>query len=365
HNRVGIIDLSGLPNLENLYCSGNELEELDLSENTKLKNLVCDNNFFEKLDVKHLSKLESLYCFRCGLEDLDCSGLNELKELYCANNVHEGEEINYRLSKISIEGCDKLEILDCAENNIEELNISNLSKLKQVSCRESKLISINASNCVSLEYLDFSSNFCLHTYNYDGELKDEENCSLAVEEVILDNCPKLSKVFASESFDYDLTKLPNLKILRIDDKETDFVALRNTEKVEQILTNPQDYSIDQIIKLELYGVSSELREKLIALVKQKYEDEIRRKFETLPPLEKDDSLNEDKDQIILALQQKNAELETKIKALETDKNNPQKIEEIRNEILNSELSEEQKQELLKLLEDKKKVSEIQPKPTNY
>lgn len=46
-------------------------------------------------------------------------------------------------------------------------------------------------------------------------------------------------------------------------------------------------------------------------------------------------------------------------------NNPTQLEQLRQEIINSNLSQEQKQELLKLLEEKTKISvEKQPKSTS-
>jgi hypothetical protein len=198
-------------------------------------------------------------------------------------------------------------------------------------------------------------------------------------------------------------------------EEIDVLSIRNTERIQNILNNPNNYSLDDLLKINksnLHGVSQELREKLFELATEKSAEELRRKFrdegyhsqdneneennpsqQEKPNKEKDSPSipseepselptpqdthtpqespstpkeNDDK-QTILALQQKITELETKIRELESDKNNSQKREEIRNEILNSELSEEQKQELLKLLDEQNKTgSEKQPSnSTNY
>jgi len=48
-------------------------------------------------------------------------------------------------------------------------------------------------------------------------------------------------------------------------EETDFIAIRNIERINNILDNPNDYSLKDLMKLgrkELHGVSSELRDKL-------------------------------------------------------------------------------------------------------
>jgi len=193
-------------------------------------------------------------------------------------------------------------------------------------------------------------------------------------------------------------------------KEIDVLAQRNTSRVIKIIANPNNHSIDNIIELNLYGVPPELREKLKVLVVNKLkaaeitkaqdlldnkenhpnflriiylqmlnqdlldqatkdkvislitelenkekepedsgdENPNSKKPSEIPtPQEPEEPTPQDKDQIILALQQKISELE---KELENGKGNDKKKEEIRNEIINSDLSEEQKQELLKRLE---------------
>ena len=97
--------------------------------------------------------------------------------------------------------------------------------------------------------------------------------------------------------------------------EIDVLGFHNTERIEKILANPNDYSLEDILKLgkkELKGVSEELKEKLFELAQQKNEEirkqkekefveELRKKFnideegksnkkkkkEEVPPLEKD------------------------------------------------------------------------------
>jgi len=115
-------------------------------------------------------------------------------------------------------------------------------------------------------------------------------------------------------------------VLEIDKKEVpefeQFLQEKRDKPIKEILANPNNYSLEDILKLgnkELKGVSEELKEKLVELAKQKYEEirkqkekefegEIRKKFnideegksnqkeekeEVAPPLEKDDSSSEE------------------------------------------------------------------------
>src|SRR4051812_31891323 len=75
-------------------------------------------------------------------------------------------------------------------------------------------------------------------------------------------------------------------------EETDFKATKNTERIQNILDNPDNYSSNDLLKLgkdELYGVSSELREKLVQLGIEKFNitpyDLPSEEEEELPPLE--------------------------------------------------------------------------------
>lgn len=305
HNKVKKIDLTKLTKLQGLYCSNNQLEELDLSNNLSLKHLVCDNNPIGKLEVAHLAELESLYCFKCNLEELDCSGLKKLEGIYCANNffVYEldgEEEVSHTLVKIKVQGCKSLEILDCAENSIEELDTSNLENLKSLSLKENPyLFVLKIVNCTKLEHLDYS------------RVSDVSmDCDVTIE-----NCPEISRIFCDEDLSVDLERFPNLKLVEIgkyeeivdDDgdsytlykiiKRIDFKAIRNIERVEKILTNPDDYSHEDLMKLdreELYGVPSELREKLVKLGTEKFNKIIREQFTPyeLPKEEEDFSPEE-------------------------------------------------------------------------
>ena len=86
----------------------------------------------------------------------------------------------------------------------------------------------------------------------------------------------------------DLKTIPNLKLVRIGEfrkvegqekkryffKEIDFLELRNIEKVEQLLAKGEEnITLEELDKLELYGVSSELRQQLAALGIKKLREE--------------------------------------------------------------------------------------------
>jgi hypothetical protein len=163
-------------------------------------------------------------------------------------------------------------------------------------------------------------------------------------------------------------------------EETDFIALRNIQKIEKMLANSDNYSLADLIKLEkkdVCGVPTELREKLVKLIFKKAqeeftsyqlphqeEDEDKKEPEQLPTppppkrrkSEPEEPTPQDKDQIILALQETISQLKARMRELESSGKTPdsQQVEEIarvQEEITNSDLEESKKQELLRKLEE--------------
>ncbi|CAG8723253.1 23845_t:CDS:2, partial [Racocetra persica] len=410
-----------------------------LSSNKKLKHLVCDNNPIRKLEVKHLKQLEGLYCFRCVLGELDCGGLKHLKELYCANNylpnpedyafLETDEEKKKKVFEAATKRAEELvgidEILDNMEQELEkELNvkreeIKELSK-QNVSGKSKKGKALKEKRKLLLKEIKLA----------EEKLKRKEEELIEEVEVLarieigkmvsmgrilgLDTCENLVELDCAENFIKELNisglkkikqvsckqndlKIINAKLLMVDNQDyppfEQFLIQKREKRIKEILDNPDNYSLEDLLKLErrdLEEVSKELKEKLIELMRKKQEkefvDELKKKFgkgycfstdkeenpnkKDVPPLEKDNSPSEeetplntpsdDEEEIpqddkktILDLQEQIKQLKAKIKELEVNnnENTPQKIEEIRQEILNSDLSEEQKRELEKMLED--------------
>ena len=133
----GYLDVSDYKELENLNVGINKLCEVDLTNNVKLKNLLCYTNDIKELGVKHLTDLEYLICYGNALKSLDYSNLEKLKELNCSRNLLSfGKFDETFLEKLNVKNCNNLEVLDCAENYLQELDISNLPKLSFVLGKE-------------------------------------------------------------------------------------------------------------------------------------------------------------------------------------------------------------------------------------
>ena len=87
NNSIQNLNVTTLPNLENLYCSYNLLNNyIDVSHNTALKILYCGYNSLDTFDLSQNLALERLSCYVNQLVTLDVSANTALTSLKCQNN---------------------------------------------------------------------------------------------------------------------------------------------------------------------------------------------------------------------------------------------------------------------------------------
>ena len=110
-----VLDISHVPDLVELDCSINQLLMLDLTNVPRLSKLLCAHNFLTELHLGSsvedflnektgtiLPELVQLACNNNQLQNLDVSALRRLTELECYNN---------KIVELDIRNCDKLEKL--------------------------------------------------------------------------------------------------------------------------------------------------------------------------------------------------------------------------------------------------------------
>ena len=94
------IDVSRCPDMEVLYCAGNNITQLQLSANKNLKRLQCYNNRLSGLDISQQTQLELLWCGINQLSVLDVSGCKKLTQLRCYMNAIETEAMDALLKSL-------------------------------------------------------------------------------------------------------------------------------------------------------------------------------------------------------------------------------------------------------------------------
>ncbi|CAG8782759.1 9163_t:CDS:2, partial [Racocetra persica] len=385
-----LTELSVNPEINFLDCSNNLLENLELGECLELQTLRFHNNYIFYIDLENCQQLEHVYCYGNQLQEISVKNLKNLKELYCAHQMDdtmdEEFEDHLTLRKLCLQGCHSLEELDCAENRINEIDISNLKSLRFVSCRENHYSLRKESNadcflkvvgCENLEYLDCTRNYFLESLDFSG-------------------CKKLRVLLASKcrikDIKFDKEGYESINELDISNNN---LGNLNLDEVLQNFPNLEKLSYD-LLKLnekELEGVPDELKEKLLELINKKQEekfaDELRKEGLHIPgdelprkrkkqnpsptqeppelptPQDIPTTLNNEPESDYKKLYD---ELLTEVEKLKNSSGDQQakEIAEIREKIINSSLSESDKQKLLRMLEQQTRTtSKYQPKPTSY
>lgn len=185
NNSIQNLDLRQNPMLKTLKCNKNQLTQLDLSKNPDIDYLNCSDNQLEQLDVSHL-KLDYLYCSNNKLEQLDVKNSKWLRELDCSKNELTGLDVdvthkpnlirvecqNNQLTSLILGENKGLEKLNCAHNQLTQLNLNNMISLKELNCSNNQLTVLDVSSSPDLTTLVLKNNH-LTSLNLDNNPKLE------------------------------------------------------------------------------------------------------------------------------------------------------------------------------------------------
>ena len=148
-NDLSKIDLSKNPALRHLYCSANKLLSLDVSGNKALTTLDCSHNQLTSLDLYSNVGLESIVCSNNQLTDIDFSGNTALKNISCANN---------QLVALDLSSNTFLEFLICSKNRLTALDIHTNVFLRSINCMDNAISSLNLKNKDQMRFLNCADN---------------------------------------------------------------------------------------------------------------------------------------------------------------------------------------------------------------
>lgn len=163
---------TNLSALDTLNLSDNQLASLDVSAAVGVRGLYCDNNLLTNLTVPSLASLTdgairkiscrnnrftSLSMAQVAVE-IDCGGNTQMDSLWITGNPSFRGDVacdNSQLVYVSVNN--KVEVLDCSNNQLEELIISQQSVLENINCSNNQLDTLFLSH-PALTTLDCSSN---------------------------------------------------------------------------------------------------------------------------------------------------------------------------------------------------------------
>ena len=159
-NYLDELDVSGMANLEILFCGSNFLLTnnpanvtgvLNTTGTISLIELFCANNNLADLDVSININLEKLDCSNNNLSVLDISNNNSLIELNCDNNQI-SNFISYAVDNLTLTN------ISCNNNELSTLLVNRCLALRNLNCRTNALTLLNIDTNAALEVLDFSDN---------------------------------------------------------------------------------------------------------------------------------------------------------------------------------------------------------------
>ena len=163
------------PFLEELDCSGTNLEELDLDLNHRLRKLWCDSCELTHLDLTHNHNLEFLNCsHNYTLSSVKFNQRSKIKCLHANNTVIEHIDwttlpalqqlfmTNTRIKVLDATPLLNLTHLDCAQNKITELHLTCCQDLVTLVCKDTLLTDIDVSQNPKLKFIDCSDTAISH-----------------------------------------------------------------------------------------------------------------------------------------------------------------------------------------------------------
>lgn len=224
NNSIQNLDLRQNPKLETLKCNKNQLTQLELSKNPDIKYLYCSENQLEQLDVSHL-ELEYLYCSHNDLEQLNVKNSKWLKELDCSSNrlTELDVNVNHKPNLVRVE-CQNnqltslilgenqmLEKLNCANNQLTQLNLNNMISLKELKCQNNQLTALDVSSSPNLTTLVLKNNQ-LTSLNLDNN----PHLDFSITDVYHSDFNNVYTVTLNPDRTFDLSSLPgNFDISRV------------------------------------------------------------------------------------------------------------------------------------------------------
>lgn len=126
-------DMAKFSNLGSLYISNytSTDEELDLTGNSRLWRIFITGEV-KQLNVSGLTNLEYLYCDNCGLRTLTVTGCTRLRELKCSNNP----SLNY----LNLDNCESLKYFNESSTDPGHISINKIGAKKlRISCDNTSL----------------------------------------------------------------------------------------------------------------------------------------------------------------------------------------------------------------------------------
>jgi len=116
----------------------------------KITELYIDNkNLSGAANFSELFTLQVLNCSQNALTEINLTNCTGLKIMSCSYN---------NLNELNVSHCSEIQQLFCSNNNISELDISNCTELQELYCGYNLISELDVTNCTKLQNLAFYNN---------------------------------------------------------------------------------------------------------------------------------------------------------------------------------------------------------------
>jgi len=298
-NNLTELDLTGT-NLNELYCSHNQLTSLSLKNQTALTTFGVSNNPYlyciEVYDVAHFNSFpwwykdsHATYKLDCnaiylpddnfeqalialgyddvmddtvqrsvitGITSLDISGKNisdltgiefftNLTELNCSDNPINGS---------MLQNMTKLTKLNCSNTGNYSFNFANLNLLEWLDCSQNNLADLDLQNNNNLNYLDCSNNGISNVaFTFDNPLEYMYCSNNSLFRIETFHLTKLKKLICNNNviYDMDIRDLNDIVVLDISDNQISNMWLKPLPLLQSFKC-----ANNSITKLQLFDFTS-------------------------------------------------------------------------------------------------------------
>ena len=163
--------------LKEMECFGQGIESLEGIELfPQLEQLTCSDNPIEELNLNGLPQLERLYCLNVPLQRLEMDSCHHLKRV----------QISYtNLTSVDLEPFPELELLLFIFSPLTEINLTPCVNLKQLYIRGTEIREVDLRPCVKLLELHAQDTpletIIVSEEQYKGEIKASVGDSVRIE----------------------------------------------------------------------------------------------------------------------------------------------------------------------------------------
>lgn len=170
NNSISYLDVSGMPNLQTVICSYNQMTTLNISNCPAMIGVDCGNNNISVLDLTGKPNLDTVYCEVNQIPTLDISGSPLLRNLSCRNNLLTTLDLTNHLAltdlnvgmnlmtAIDVTPCLNLVNFHCAGLPITVLDLTGLVHIANLNFRYTQITTIDLSHLPQLTYLTADGN---------------------------------------------------------------------------------------------------------------------------------------------------------------------------------------------------------------